>query len=195
MAARAAHFSRQVRGTANVHFAQIPGMADQAAVLRCAGAELGKPHDLLLVCGNGVQPSGTMAALTAGSLRRLIADSNGIEVSGAPELIRDPGMASLADLGADERVRGGNWLLRKAARKPGDSDQRYQQDRSESTHCWPARCRDKNPHSRQANDTLLARPGIGSRPSVMRADGRKRTVLEQYHGSARQPACCSACAT
>lgn len=102
MAACAADLARQVCGSVDVHFAEVAGVALQAASLPFDRRQGRKAHDLLLVQVEDVQEGGPVAPFAASPFRRLVVHRHGSEVRVAGERLPDSRVTSLADRAAHE---------------------------------------------------------------------------------------------
>ena len=141
VAAGATNLAGRVRRSAYVHLAKVTGVAGQASLLRLAGSERRKAHDLFLVGRDHVLKSRPVAALAAGSFRRLVARRDRIEVGVATEGIRYGGMAALADLAAHELLLGGCLILGPCRAGPSRGQQANQCARRQPSHAGRLRGR------------------------------------------------------
>jgi hypothetical protein len=139
MAAGAADLASQVSRSADMHLAEIVGVAQQAAILGFAGSERRKPDDLLRVGADSVEKARAVTPLATGALRRLIPQNERHEMRVATEVARYVCMAALADLATDKLLawvaltlsHGGEWQQCRSYRR--------QRVRKESLHStWPA---------------------------------------------------------
>ena len=135
MAARAANLAGEVRRPADMHLAEVPGVARQAATLGCARRECWKPDDLLLVGADGVEKPRAVTSLAPGALRRLVPQSDGNEMRVATEPTRDLRVTALADLPADK------LLARVPLNLPEGGDRKQWRERQKQRACT------ESPHS------------------------------------------------